>query len=320
MSRLKLCERSITSASALDVEVNYAHFFSQLYNAASKLLVLNDFPEEVDKDYGLENLILTGSVSFFNKNDKYYLLDAFIGGEENTEYRPTKIQIANPKLGSFELTQHEDGVMLYLTPFDKLVTKVPSFTGGLYSLISMTAMLLADNITSINCAQVNTRVSAICEVESNNSSAGVEEVLRDIYRGKPYKIVKHGLIDSFKVNPLASATTSKNIIELVELHQYILAQFWNALGIQCNSNMKRERLVTAEVDANFAALKIPVTTMLDSLNEGCEWINKIWGLNTSFGLNPELENEVKGDDEENVSEKNEIESGTVDDNLPSGDE
>lgn len=315
----KFSERSITSASALDVEANFANYFGQLFNSASKLLEFKGFPEEVDIDYAVENLLLTGRIMFFKKGEKFYFLDGFLGGEENVCYRPTKIQIANPHLGSFGLTQNVDGVCLFLTPFDKLVTKIPYFEGGITSLIKTTAMLLADNITSINVAQINTRVAAICSTEGNNNTVAVEDVLRDIYAGKPYKIIKSGLIDSFKVNPLSTASTSKNIIELVELHQYILAQFWNALGIQYNSNMKRERLVTAEVEANIGALKIPIQTILDSLKSGTDKINEIWGLNCSIGLNPKFKPESEPKEKEDVQKENQTEPESVGGDLSDSD-
>lgn len=306
----KFRDLNITSATALDVEVNFAHFFKELYNSASKMFVFNGFPEEVDIEYAIENLLLTGRVSYFQRGGKSYFLDAYLGGEEDVTYRPTKICVANPKIGSFQLVNNEDGVMFFLTPFDRIVTKIPSYTGGMYSLLSMTAILLADNISSINCAQVNSRVAAICGVENANDKAGVEETLKEIYGGRPFKVVKTSLMESFKVNPIANISASKNLIELIELHQYIKAQFWNALGIQFNSSMKREHLITAEVEANLDALKVPVQTMLESLNRSCEIVNNIYGLNTSITLNPEFEltqpeNEEKGESKDVESEDKE---------------
>ena len=283
------------------------------------MLVFKGFPEEVDIEYAVENLLLTGRVSFFKRGDNHYFLDAYLGGEEDVCYRPTRICIANPKIGSFQLENHKDGEIFFLTPFDRIVTKVPNYTGGIYSLISMTAMLLADNITSINCAQVNSRVAAICGVENANDKAGVEETLKDIYAGKPFKVVKTKLMESFSVNPIANISASKNLIELIELHQYIKAQFWNALGIQFNSSMKREHLITAEVEANLDALKVPVTTMLESLNESCDWVNSIYGLNTSIELNPnfkpeEPESEEK-ESEEDVETSSEEDSQSMDNDV-----
>ena len=301
MSKQKFSNTIISVESALDVERNYAGAFAELFNYASQLFIFKGFPKEVDIDYAIENLLLTGNISFFKSNGKYYLLDAFLGGTQNIVYRPTDIQVSNPILGQLEFTNEMNGVMLFLTPFDRAVTQCPGFEGGLYHLISKTAILLADNITSINCAQMNSRVAAICGVETQNDATGVEETLKEIYMGKPYKVVKSSLLSSFQVNPLSNSTSSKTITELVELHQYILASFFNAIGIQFNGNMKRERLVTDEVNANSDALVLSIDVMLNSLNKGCESINRIFGLSTSVELNPKFErlekpNEEKTDD------------------------
>lgn len=306
--KIKYSNRIIDIESALDVGRNYAGAFAELFNYASQLFIFKDFPEEVDIDYAIENLLLTGNIAFFKDKDKYYFLDAFLGGTQNVTYRPTDIQVSSTILGHLEFTNEENGVMLFLTPFDRAVAQCPGFEGGLYHLISRTAILLADNITSINCAQMNSRVAAICGVETQNDATGVEETLKEIYMGKPYKVVKSSLLSSFQVNPLSNSTSSKTITELVELHQYILASFFNAIGIQFNGNMKRERLVTDEVNANSDALVLSIDVMLNSLNKGCESINRIFGLKTSVELNPKFERlenpneektDDKGDDEPN---------------------
>lgn len=322
MSKEKFSNRIISVESALDVERNYAGAFAELFNYASQLFIFNGFPEEVDIDYAIENLLLTGNISFFKSNSKYYLLDAFLGGTQNIVYRPTSIQISNPILGQLEFTNEMDGVMLFLTPFDRAVTQCPGFEGGLYHLISETAILLADNITSINCAQMNSRVAAICGVETQNDASGVEETLKEIYMGKPYKVVKSSLLSSFQVNPLSNSTSSKTITELVELHQYILASFFNAIGVQFNGNMKRERLITDEINANDDALVLSIDVMLNSLNKGCESINRIFGLNTSIELNPKFEklenpteeSEKEGDEknDDDVSDEEKADAKTVD--------
>jgi hypothetical protein len=140
--------------------------------------------------------------------------------------------------------------------------------------------------------------------------------------GKPYKVVKSSLLSSFQVNPLSNSTSSKTITELVELHQYILASFFNAIGVQFNGNMKRERLITDEINANDDALVLSIDVLLNSLNKGCESINRIFGLNTSIELNPKFEklenpteeSEKEGDEknDDDVSDEEKTDTKTVD--------
>lgn len=313
--KIKYANRIISVESALDVGRNYAGAFAELFNYASQLFIFKGFPDEVDIDYAIENLLLTGNISFFKENGKYYLLDAFLGGKQNVVYRPTLIQVSNNILGHLEFTNEEDAVMLFLTPFDRAVTQCPGFEGGLYHLISRTAILLADNTTSINCAQMNSRVVAICGVETQNDASGVEETLKEIYTGKPYKVVKSSLLSSFEVNPLSNSSSSKTITELVELRQYILASFFNTLGVQFNGNMKRERLISDEVNANSDALSISIDVILNSLKKGCKSINRIFGLNTTIELNPIFER-LKNPNEEEEENSDDKGDDKNDDDVP----
>jgi hypothetical protein len=49
--------------------------------------------------------------------------------------------------------------------------------------------LLADNISSLNVSQINGRVSQIFTADNEAMARTAELVLKDIYEGKPYKIV-----------------------------------------------------------------------------------------------------------------------------------
>ena len=192
--------------------------------------------------------------------------------------------------------------MVYLTPFDNvpLINGNPYSTGGLYDLITFTAALLADNICSLNSAQINGRVQALVTAEDSEIAKSAELSLRDLYAGKPYKVLTEDLYKRIHVNPLAASVNSHQLMELIEVQQYIRAMFWNAIGIDANFNMKRERLVTAEIESNFTSLKVPVTTMLDNLNSCFDKCNKSENLKTNLHarLNPEYKvvKLQKGDD------------------------
>lgn len=89
-----------------------------------------------------------------------------------------------------------------------------------------------------------------------------ELVLKDIYEGRPYKVVSQDIID--KVGVLAAAQTGQanTLLNLIEAHQYILAQFYNEIGIGSNWNMKRERVNTAETELMTGSLDINIWNML----------------------------------------------------------
>lgn len=166
--------------------------------------------------------------------------------------------------------------------------------GGLSGLIYQTAGLLADNISSINIAQLNGRLTTLFTADSEAQARTGEETLRDIYSGKPYKILTQDLVEQFGITSVANAGTNNTLMSLIEAHQYILAQFFQEIGIQANYNMKRERLNTAEVDMNNGALDINIFNMLKNRQEAVALINEKYGTNIIVNLNFAVFNEDNG--------------------------
>ena len=273
---------------ATNVKRLYSFFVGQLYDAVSRVILLDNIPEDNDYDFIMENLIMCGHIAAVNTKEGFRLLNGALGGKRNEYYRPTEIIIDNPVLGDIRCVNDKEGKMIYLTPHDRLHTPPMGF-GGLSDLIGSTAQLLADNTSSINVAQINGRVLAVYSAGNQQEAIAAELVLKEMYAGQPYKVI-HGqnLLSKFDVNPIASTVTGTMLKELVELRQYIHAQFWNAIGIDANFNMKRERLVSAEVEANATSIKVPISTILSELNAGFDVCNKIFGTDIHARLNPEF--------------------------------
>jgi len=116
-----------------------------------------------------------------------------------------------------------------------------------------------------------------------------ELVLKQMYDGKPYKVLSQDLVDKINVNPVAaSGGANQAIMNLIEAHQYILAQFFSEIGIVANFNMKRERLNTAEVEMNTGSLDINIQSMIGQLKKDIEKVNQLLSTSISVELNEEV--------------------------------
>lgn len=284
----------------------FQHFFRTLYNNASKVILINGLPEDANYTFIMSQLLLVGRIAIFKTKGKVYLLNGHIGGKPDEYYYPTRILIANPELGSFDLERDKEAVMCYLTPTDKIldVPKNPYLAGGgLYSLIAMVANVLSECITTVNTTLMNTRVHAIYTADTESAAKSAEPVLKAIYSGKPFSVVTSELLERLNVNPLSEHGLANTLIETLEVCQYVLSLFWNGIGIDANYNMKRERLITAEVDKNVQSLIVPIQTILETLNEGLNKANELFGTSFEAILNPKFEiksndvaNSQQGDD------------------------
>ncbi len=285
-----------------DVEFNFNTYFDMLVNKCVELFKVEGLPETVDRRFMLTQLVLAGKICFTEFDGKLYALNGNVGGEPNCYYEPTEFIIANPVLGSKQVKIRQkdgsdsieglDGIMVALTDTDELNDRVSQ--GGLYGLIYQTAGLLADNISSLNCSQINGRVSLLYTADNEADARSAELVLQQIYSGKPYKILKQNILEKIGINPVAAAGQNQTLMSLIEAHQYILAQFYNELGIAANYNMKRERLNTAEVEMNSGSLDLNIWNILHNLQDGIERVNELFGTNITIELSPEVYREDSG--------------------------
>lgn len=288
-----------------NVQDNFDLYFDMLVNKVCNLFKWENLPETVDERFLMVNLMLGGRVCWFDHKGRIYALNGNWGGEPNVYYRPTQFIVANPVIGSKTLTvlnkdgsnsiDKLDGIIMPLTDADYFND---AECGGLYRLIYQTAGLLADNISSLNVSQINGRVSQIWTADNDTMARTVEEVVRDIYEGHPYRVVSQDILNKVNAVPTAQTGQSNTLLNLIEAHQYILASFYNEIGIPSQWNMKRERVNTAETQLMTGSLDVSVYNMEKNLKAAVEKINELFGTNISVRFNEEIkEDEVEPDKE-----------------------
>lgn len=282
-----------------DFRQNYDFYFKWLTNKVMSCFIISDGNQSertssIDWNYVKMNLILNGEICITDFNDKLYGCIGARGGTPNEYYVPTQFIIANPVLGSKQVKIDEDGVVIYNTKIDKFMYTGTTaiFATGLYDLIEQTATLLADNIISINCSQINARITTFFTADSESQAAAGELTLKKMYAGKPYMILKTDLLEKINVNPVNTQAAGQNITELVELHNYIVANFFQSIGIKSNNVMKRERLIKDEIESQDDFLQVSILEILSSWQEGLDKVNEMYGTSFSVKLNPILLNEL----------------------------
>lgn len=291
----------ITYKGVCNVQHNFNFYFDMLTNKCCNLFVWDGLPDTVDQRALNLSLVLGGKVCWTKFNDKLYALSGNIGGEPNAYYEPQLFIIANPVLGSKQVrirqkdgskdVQGLDGILMGNSDVDVMSDRP---TGGLFGLIYQFAGLLADNVSSLNTSQINGRVAQIWTADNDAMARSAEFILKDIYEGRPYKIVTQDIIDKVGVLPAGQSGQTNTLLNLMELHQFFLAQFYSELGIIANYNMKRERINTAESEMNSGCLDINIENMLKNREEAVERINELFGTSISVKINPEIYYEGSG--------------------------
>lgn len=301
MSRLHWKER-FGKDGICDFRANYEFYFKWLLSKTCSCFYLKNLPETMDEFYIISNLLIDGDVCITKFNNELYACIGAPGGQPDEYYKPSVYTIANPILGSKIVKDGVDGVIIYNTPLDAYVS------GGLYGLISQTATLLADNIVSINCCQINSRVTAITTADSPAQRIEAEATLKSIYAGHPFKVVGSDIIDKINVNPIATANTSQNLAELIELHNYIIANYFQSIGIKANDIRKKAHVLQDEIDSQNDYLQISILELLTSWQKGFDKVNEMFGTDIHVELNPVLLDVIVGDDDD--SDNNTVDNVT----------
>ena len=280
---------------------NFFSYYIELLNKAINVFEWKNVPDNIDTDTLETILFRCGDVAFFKYNDTFYISHGNQSGEMTYNFTPEKYLVSNPyieKGKNFNLSPDIDSVIIYNTPADKYISLKSSFN----EIIKRTAGILSDNLSSLNCLQINTRVQTIVTADNSNVAKSAEMKLKDLYEGKPYSVITSNLASNINIDDKSNAN-SKNIADLIDLNNYEYAQFLHALGIESNENNKKSRMVVDELkDNNYECLH-NLHILLDSRKKAVEKINRLFNLDISVDIKPHLkEKEEKEDKDDEYSE------------------
>ena len=281
----------------------YPHFFDYLFRAVRSCIVFEGMPETFYEPFFTSCLFLGGKVGVFRRdNGDLVALNCTQADKPDLYYVPERVLFVNPtfKGECYNLRLGEECEVIYCTSQD--MYRYGLDTGGLYSLIDITARLMTDNILSLNIAQKNTRLTTALAADDEITVRSIEAVLKAMYNGAPYKVVQKTLVDKLEQLPLQQTNSNQNLIDLLEVHKYILSEFYAAIGIDEPQQMKKERLVTAEVEQGAELPIFNIYDVLRSISEGLERVNEMFGTSITCKINPIIQKAFEGSAEDPESE------------------
>ena len=255
-------------------------------------------------------LMCNGFAGGVKVNGELYLMRGGLGGEPDPYYLPTILTVANPALNySANLKINEDCVII----------KNDSMYQGLIPMFSRYATLLAENDITMWLASINTRIQTLISAEDDRTRVSAEEFLKHIIDGDLGVITESKFLDGLRAQSYLSSTQN-HITQLIELHQYLKAGWYNDIGLQANYNMKRESINSNEAQLNNDALFPLIDDMEQCRQEGWEQFNTMFGTNVKvkrsgvWKANVEemqlsleaLENSVEEPEPENTNDGGEV--------------
>ena len=244
----------------------------------------------------LELYIQTGgSCCIAEYEGSLYAFFGTFGGEPDVYYMPREYIVANPALNmskSFKI--HEECVVI---PNDAMYM-------GLMPIFRRYATLLAENDVTLNLTDINIRIMTLLTGNTDRDIASATKYLEDIKDGKLGVAMSTPFMEGLKTQPYGEVS-GKILTQLIELQQYYKASMFNDIGLNSNYNMKRETIVSAEIELNADALFPFVDNMLYCREKAIEEVNSMFGTDIRVELNSSWEDLADSREVQDVIEESE---------------
>lgn len=261
--------------STVHSEENFtaAYFRRYLVQKIISVFQFEGLPKTWSTDYFLYTLFLWGFVAVV-KTDKFGVIpqQCSLFGYD-VFYRPTNANIANPLL--------QGNLTPRIGTECSLIKMQPDY-GSCWDIISYYADLLALCTESLGVNLVNSKLAYVFACEDKTIAESFKKMYDNIGSGNPAVFADRKLFnedgspkwDSFQ-NNLKQNYIAKDILEDMTK---IDARFCTEIGIP-NVNMAKESGVTSnEVEANNIDTKSKADLWLETIREGLQQTNDMFGL------------------------------------------
>ena len=232
-------------------------------------------PDSLPADVLEKMLQQSGAVFITKVEGELYAFTGGIGGELDVYNRPTQIVIANPAL-KFNKTLDlvKDGVLM----------RNDDFCIGLVPLFDKTHTMMVENDINMMVYGYNTRTQKLISAGDDKTRESAELYLKRAIDGDIAVVAENAIFDGVRVQA-AQSSQSVSITSMTEFQQYLKGSLYNEVGLSSNFNMKRERLISSELDASEDSLFPFVYNMMRCRIEAVKKINEMFDtqIEVDFG-------------------------------------
>lgn len=261
-------------------------------------------PDHWIKPYALYSLYSCGFFAVIN-TDQYGVIpqNCTLSGR-GVQYEPTHVLISNPLLAGLKMPRiGEECALIQLRPD----------YGGILDLVNDYAeqMALTSELLSINT--LNSRLSYVFGASSKRAAESFKKAMDELYMGNPMTVIDKDLMtnDGQPAWQLLLPNVGQNYVagEILENLRKLECKFNNEIGIPANlATDKKERIISAEVEANDAETYGRAADWLELLQMGCKQASDMFGIELSvdWRINPMKANrkEVSGNAPDDQSADN----------------
>lgn len=291
------------------------NYVELLLNRVTPMIELDNVPADIDGDFVKRELLVHGRAGVTNTTADGQKLNSpqvwrgYCGGAVNKNYLGSHFIGCSPVLGSCDFEIGTGGAVIFNSTAEKfslwgnssivIGTKNLRSTDPillkdgdalpnsiLYQFIERTAEQLMNIDISMRSILRTVRAMIFIVAKNEQVKNAAEILLRKLYAGDTDIVFTSDILDSLQIQFAPTAANAASILnELKEQYQFANAQFFHAIGVNSNYNLKRERLNSAEIDLNEQALNVNIKDIFASWQRG---FAEVAALFPSFDIKPRL--------------------------------
>lgn len=256
-----------------------AYFRRYLFQKVMSVYKWNNMPDTWDKTFFNYVLYGIGFIAVI-KTDRYGVIpqNCTLMGR-NVFYQPTNVVITNPALEGIKNPQI--GVQT------ELIKMQPDY-GSCLDIVCHYADLLALTTQTYASDLVNSKLAYVFTASDKKGAETFKKLFDRIASGEPAVVYDKSLQNSDGTPNWTTFTQnlSQNYIgsRLLDDYKKLLDMFDTEIGIPNANTQKKERMISDEVNQNNISTQSKVELWLETMKDGVDKVNKMFGLNLSVEL------------------------------------
>ena len=246
----------------------------QMLNKTASMFEYEGLPETIPY-FELEKILQSNGYGFITEhNGELYCFSGSLGGEQDAYLNYKDFIVSNAPLNLFkQLSLANDGVLI----------KNDDYMQGLLPIFERYNTFIVENDINIMLYGYNTRTQKLLSASDDKTKQSAELFIKRSVDGDIGIIGENGMFEGVKLHAVPSSQ-SGGVNSLIELQQYLKGSMFNEVGLSATFNMKRERLLSSEVDQSEGSLLALVYNMLKCRLEAIEKINAKYNLQIKIKL------------------------------------
>ena len=211
----------------------------------------------------LEKILQLSGVGFVTMIDEQLVIlkGTYNYDEVDIYNRPFKINCYLPNKKQYKMFKISDGVII----------KNDYLERGLLPIFKKWGYLINESELTLIIANRYKRMVKTFIANDDPTVESVKNYLSKVDNGENSVIASNILWDSIKID---SETNTNTLHELIEYDNYIKSELYKEIGLYSNDNMKKERLITSEVENGMNSIYPLVDNMLNCRKQAIDEINK----------------------------------------------